>query len=176
MMTVQKDRVVSIEYELKDAAGNVIDSSRGASDLVYIHGNGYLIPGLEKELEGKKVQDVVNCVVQPAEGYGERDEELVFTVPRNQFSESEKIEPGMQFQAEQEDGVHIVTVVSVDAESVKIDANHPLAGKPLHFNVKVNEIREATAEELEHGHIHGCGDECGEECGDGCGCGCGCGD
>lgn len=174
MMTVQKDRVVSIEYELKDPSGTIIDSSKGAPDLVYIHGNGYLIPGLEKELEGKKVNDVINCVVQPAEAYGERDEELVFSVPRSQFGDAEKIEPGMQFQAEQEDGIHIVTVVSADSENVTIDANHPLAGIPLHFNVKINDIREATPEELEHGHVHGAG--CGDECGDDCGCGCGCGD
>lgn len=175
-MTIQKDRVVSIEYELKDAAGQLIDRSEG-EPLAYLHGNSNLIPGLERELEGKKAGDAVNCVVQPANGYGERDEELVFEVSKSNFAEPEKIEPGMQFQAQQEDGVHIVTVVGVEGDSVKVDANHPLAGKALHFNVTVKEVREATEEELSHGHVHGgceegCGCDCeGEDCGDECGCG-----
>ncbi|MBU0936267.1 MAG: peptidylprolyl isomerase [Spirochaetes bacterium] len=189
-MTVQKDHVVSIDYELKNASGEILDSSAGGEPLVYLHGNQNIIPGLEKELEGKKVNDNIKCVIPAAEAYGERDDELVFAVPRSEFADSESIQPGMQFQAHQEDGVHIVTVVSISDTEVTVDANHPLAGMPLHFDVTVKEVRAATAEELTHGHVHaegGCGDcGCGGECGDDCecgdddeecgsgGCGCGC--
>ncbi len=186
-MIIQKDRVVSIEYELKDEKGEVIDSSIGGDPLVYMHGNQNIIPGLERELEGKKANDKLSCKIAAADAYGERDEELVFAVPRKEFADSDKVQPGMQFQAHQEDGVHIVTVVSINDKEVTVDSNHPLAGKPLHFNVTVKDVREATPEELEHGHVHGeegcgggCGGDCGDdcECGDdseeGCGSGCGC--
>jgi len=187
-MTIEKDRVVSIAYELKGADGVTIDRSDG-EPLVYLHGNDNIIPGLERELEGRKAGDRVQCVVKPADGYGERDAELVFAVPRKEFADMSRIEVGMQFQASQEDGVHVVTVVGIEGDEVKVDANHPLAGQTLHFDVTVQDVREATAEELEHGHVHGdhecgceCGEECGDECGEGCGdeacddagCGCGC--
>jgi len=185
-MEIQKDRVVSIDYMLKDDQGMMIDRSEG-EPLVYLHGNDNIIPGLEKHLVGKKAGDKVNCVIAPADAYGEHDEEMVFTVSKKDFAESDKIEIGMQFQAQEEGGMRVVTVVGVEGDEVKIDANHPLAGKSLHFDVTVQEVREATAEELEHGHVHGGEEEgcgCGEggcgsgECGDGdCddegGCGCG---
>jgi len=178
-MIVEKDRVVSIDYSLKDDGGNLIDSSESSEPLVYLHGNGNIIPGLEKQLAGKKAGDRVNCVIDPAEGYGEHDESLVFKVAKSEFDGAD-VEVGMQFEAHGEDGAQIVTVVAVEGDEVTIDANHPLAGEKLHFDVKVVEVREASAEELEHGHVHGgcsCGDEC--ECGDegdeGCSCGGGCG-
>lgn len=185
-MEIQKDRVVSIDYMLKDDQGAMIDRSEG-EPLVYLHGNDNIIPGLEKHLAGKKAGDKVNCVIAPADAYGEHDEEMVFTVSKKDFAESDKIEIGMQFQTQEEGGMRVVTVVGIEGDEVKIDANHPLAGKSLHFDVTVKEVREATAEELEHGHVHGgdeegCGCNCGEgECGDGdcddeagCGCGGGC--
>lgn len=186
-MIIQKDRVVSIDYELKDGTGALIDRSEG-EPLVYLHGNENIIPGLERQLEGKKAGDKVDCVIAPADGYGERDDELVFAVSPSDFAEPGKVEVGMQFQAHQEDGVRIVTVVGVSKDEIKVDANHPLAGKDLHFSVTVKEVRDASEEELKHGHVHGeheCGCGCGDgECGeDGCGCGdgecdeegCGCG-
>jgi FKBP-type peptidyl-prolyl cis-trans isomerase SlyD len=183
-MIVAKDTVVSIDYELKNAQGELIDSSAAGEPLVYLHGNQNIIPGLEKQLEGKKVTDNVKCVIPAIEAYGERDDELVFAVPKAEFADADNVKPGMQFQAQQEDGIHIVTVVSVTDTEVTVDANHPLAGMPLHFDVTVKEVRQATEEELAHGHVHGddacgcsCGD-CGEDCGDDCdcddGCGCGC--
>lgn len=180
-MIVAKDTVVSIDYELKNAQGELIDSSAEGEPLVYLHGNQNIIPGLEKELEGKKANDKVKCVIPAAEAYGERDEELVFAVPRAEFADADSVKPGMQFQAQQEDGVHIVTVVKVSDTEVTVDANHPLAGMPLHFDVTVKDVRVATEEELTHGHVHGdegcgCSGDCGD-CGDGCGdddCGCGC--
>lgn len=185
-MTIAKDRVVSIDYILKGKDGEVIDRSEG-EPLTYLHGNQNIIPGLEQHLEGKKSGDAVNCVIAPADGYGEVDKELVFSVSPSDFAEPDKIEVGMQFQAQQADGVHIVTVVDVAKDKITVDANHPLAGKELHFSVTVRDVREASAEELEHGHTHsaggcGCGGECGDDCGcedgecsdEGCGGGCGC--
>ncbi|MBL8967992.1 MAG: peptidylprolyl isomerase [Spirochaetaceae bacterium] len=180
-MIVEKDRVVSIGYSLKDDSGSVIDASEGNEPLVYLHGNGNLIPGLEKRLEGKKAGERVTCVIEPAEGYGEHDESLVFKVTKDEF-EGADIEIGMQFEAHGEEGAQIVTVVGIEGNDVTIDANHPLAGEKLHFDVNIVEVRAATPEELEHGHVHGgceCGGDCGDECGDEeCGCGsggCGCG-
>jgi len=175
-MTISKDRVVTLDYNLKDADGELIDSSEGGEPLVYLHGNDNIIKGLERHLDGKKAGDSVNCVVPAAEGYGERDESLVFKVAKSEFGPEAQVEVGMQFEAHGEDGTQIVTVVGMAGDEVTIDANHPLAGEELHFSVKVVGVREATSEELEHGHVHG-GCEC-EGCGEG-GCGdegCGCSD
>ncbi|NLJ45769.1 MAG: peptidylprolyl isomerase [Treponema sp.] len=174
-MVVEKDKVITIDYTLKDSDGQTIDSSEESEPLVYLHGNDNLIPGLEKQLEGKKEGDKLSCVVHPGEAYGEYDENLVFTVKKSSFADPSKIEEGMQFEAHGEDGARVVTVVAVKGDDVTVDANHPLAGEDLHFDVKVVGIREATAEELAHGHVHShdeCDDDC--DCGEEGGCGCGC--
>lgn len=174
-MTVQKDRVVSIDYTLRDSTGDIIDSSEGSEPLVYLHGNGNLIPGLEKQIEGKSAGDALKCVVEAGDAYGERDDSLVFKVQKSDFDGAE-VQIGMQFEAQGEDGAQVVTVVGIEGDEVTIDANHPLAGEQLHFDVKIVEVREASADEIAKGHVHGgcdCGcegDSCGEE---GCGCGCG---
>ncbi|HUX37075.1 MAG TPA: peptidylprolyl isomerase [Rectinemataceae bacterium] len=170
-MVIEKNRVVSIDYKLVDDDGDLIDSSEDGEPLVYLHGNGNIIPGLEKHLEGKKQGDAVNCVIAAVEAYGERDESLVFTVGKDEF-EGTDVAVGMQFEAHGEHGVQIVTVMSVEGDEVKVDANHPLAGENLHFDVKVVEVREASAEELEHGHVHGAhGHDHGCDCeGDDCDC------
>lgn len=183
-MTIAKNKVVTIDYTLRDAAGKLIDSSDGGEPLVYLHGNENIIPGLEKHLEGKGSGDSLSCVVPAGEGYGERDESLVFKVSRKDFGDGAEISTGMQFEAHGEEGAQIVTVVGIAGDEVTIDANHPLAGESLHFDVTVKEIRDATEEELTHGHVHaggcGCGDgECGcgdGECSDGGECADGCGD
>jgi FKBP-type peptidyl-prolyl cis-trans isomerase SlyD len=180
-MNIEKDKVVTIDYSLRDAAGKLIDSSDGGEPLVYLHGNSNIIPGLEKELEGKRSGDTVNCVIPAVNAYGERDESLVFKVNKNEFGNDTEISPGMQFEARGEGGSQIVTVVEISGEEVTIDANHPLAGEALHFDVKVVDVREASDEERQHGHVHaggcaGCGCDCGEECGDECGCEEGCAD
>jgi FKBP-type peptidyl-prolyl cis-trans isomerase SlyD len=175
-MTATKDRVVSIDYNLKDSKGDLIDSSPSGEPLVYIHGNDNIIKGLEKHLEGKATGDQVDCVIPAVEGYGERDESLVFKVDKSEFGPDAQVEVGMQFEAHGEEGAQIVTVVGVENSEITIDANHPLAGEELHFSVKVVDIREATSEELEHGHVHAVGgcDDCGcedGECEDGsCDC------
>jgi FKBP-type peptidyl-prolyl cis-trans isomerase SlyD len=176
-MVVEKDKVITIDYTLKDSDGQTIDSSDDSEPLVYLHGNDNLIPGLEKRLEGKKEGDKLSCVINPGEAYGDYDESLVFTVQKSNFADPSKIEEGMQFEAHGEDGPRVVTVVAVKGDEVTVDANHPLAGEDLHFDVKVVGIREATAEELAHGHVHsheGCGDDCDCDCEDEGGCGCGC--
>ena len=154
-MQVAKDKVISIEYTLTDAQGTELDTSRGRSPFAYIHGTGNIIPGLEAALEGKAPGDQVNAVIPPEKGYGARDEGLVQELARSQFDTEDDIQVGMQFHAMSESGPRVVTVVGVNADNVTIDGNHPLAGVTLHFDVTVKEIRDATSEELSHGHVHG---------------------
>lgn len=154
-MQVAKNKVISIDYTLTDAQGTELDSSHGRSPFAYIHGIGNIIPGLEAALEGKSAGDQLNAVIPPEKAYGTRDETLVQQLPRSRFDTDQDIQVGMQFQATGESGPRVVTVVSVDADNVTVDANHPLAGVTLHFDVTIKEVREATGEELSHGHVHG---------------------
>jgi FKBP-type peptidyl-prolyl cis-trans isomerase SlyD len=156
-MQVAKNTVVAIDYTLTNPAGDVLDTSQGGQPLVYLHGVGGLIPGMERGLEGRSTGESFKIEVAPGEGYGERRQELVQPVPRKMFSGATDIKPGMQFQAKTEQGPQVVTVVGVDEENVTIDANHPLAGVTLHFDVKVVDVRAATPEEVQHGHVHGAG-------------------
>ncbi len=156
-MEITADRVVTIHYTLKDDKGAVIDSSSGGDPLAYIQGHGNLVAGLEKALEGKQDGNAVAVVVPPAEGYGVRDESLIQRVPKRSLQGSGEIKKGMQFQARTEDGMRLFTVVAVMGDMVTLDGNHPLADQTLHFDVEVVGVREATAEELEHGHVHGVG-------------------
>jgi FKBP-type peptidyl-prolyl cis-trans isomerase SlyD len=173
IMNINKNLVVSFDYTLTDENKQVLDSSSGSGPLSYLHGYENIIPGLEKALEGKSEGDAFVVTVSAAEAYGERDEHFVANIPLNQFEDATAVEAGMQFQAETPDGGRIVTVTKVANDMATIDANHPLAGIDLTFDVKIVAIREATAEELEHGHPHheggcgGCGGSCGE---DGCDC------
>lgn len=154
-MHVAKDKVVSIDYTLTDAQGAVLDTSKGRAPLAYLHGAGNIIPGLEKALEGKQAGEHVNVQVPAAEAYGERDESLSQEVPKDMFQGVDHVEPGMRFQAQTSAGVQVVTVTEVADDTVTVDGNHPLAGKQLTFDVDVVEVRDATDEELTHGHVHG---------------------
>ncbi|MFT6005420.1 MAG: FKBP-type peptidyl-prolyl cis-trans isomerase SlyD [Pseudoalteromonas tetraodonis] len=155
---IKQNSVVTMHYELKDSEGEVLDSSEGQDPLTYLHGAGNIIVGLEEELIGKEVGAKVQAVVLPEKGYGVPVEALVQTVPKEAFGEDlDKVEVGMRFQAETEQGPVPVVVTAMDAESVTVDGNHPLAGKELHFSVTIAEIREASGEEIEHGHVHGPG-------------------
>ena len=157
-MQVSEQKVVTMNYEVADDQGQLIDRSEEGGPLAYIHGNGQLIPGLETALEGRGKGDKVAVDVPPEQGYGERDEEGVQTVARNQFDDSVEIEVGMQFEAQDDDEGHqIVTVTAVDGENITLDTNHPLAGKNLRFEVEILDVRDASAEELSHGHVHGPG-------------------
>lgn len=154
-MKIASNHVVSIDYTLKSNEGDIIDSSEDRAPLEYIQGVGNLIPGLEKELEGKEAGDKVNAVVAPEEGYGIRNEELVQTVQKSQFQNPGDVREGAQFQVQAGEQVRIATITDVEGDDVTLDLNHPLAGETLHFDVEVKEVREASAEELDHGHVHG---------------------
>ncbi len=175
-MTISKDSVVSIEYTLTDDQNEVLDSSEGMGPLEYLHGHGNLIPGLEKELEGKKEGDNLKVTVAPGDAYGDYQDELVVEVERKQFPDDVEITEGMQFEAGSPDGSRVVTVTSVDGDKITVDANHPLAGETLHFDVTVKSVREATDDEKANGLNQGCGCGCGDGCGDNCGDDCDCGD
>lgn len=147
--------VVSIHYTLKDDEGTIIDSSEGAAPLSYLHGAGNIIPGLEHALLGKTAGESLQVVVEPEHGYGEYQAELLQVVPRAAFEGVESIEVGMAFTAQASDGSQRRIVVrDVEGEDITIDANHELAGVDLHFSVEIVEVREATQEELDHGHAH----------------------
>ena len=157
-MVVAKDKVVAIDYTLKDPDGQILDQSEDGQPLSYLHGAGMIIEGLEAALEGKSTDDALQVVVEPTDGYGEFDEGLRQQVPRSEFADIEDLEVGMQFRVNAEDDEFIVvTVVDVNDDEVTVDGNHQLAGITLHFDVKVREIRDATEEEIEHGHPHGPG-------------------
>jgi FKBP-type peptidyl-prolyl cis-trans isomerase SlyD len=149
--------VVLIHYTLKDDDGKVIDSSDGGEPLAYIQGHGNLVPGLEKALEGKKDGDAVAVTLSPADGYGTRNDALVQRVPKRSLQGSGEIRKGMQFQAQTDEGLRVFTVTAVVGDMVSLDGNHPLADQTLHFDVEIVSVRAATAEELEHGHVHGAG-------------------
>jgi FKBP-type peptidyl-prolyl cis-trans isomerase SlyD len=154
---IAADRVVTIHYTLKDDQGTVLDSSAGGEPLAYIQGHGNLVLGLEKALEGKQAGVSLTVVVAPAEGYGTRDESLIQRVPKRSLQGAGAIKKGMQFQARTEDGMRLFTVTAVIGDMVALDGNHPLADQNLHFDVQIVGVREATQEELEHGHVHGAG-------------------
>ena len=154
-MQIQKNKVVGIDYKLTDGSGKMIDSSENHGPLYYIHGTGSLIPGLETALEGKKSGENLKVKIAAKDGYGELNASLCQSVPRAQFESTEGLEIGMQFEVETDQGELIVTVTKIEGDTVTVDGNHPLAGMELHFDVTVKEIREAFAEELAHGHVHG---------------------
>ncbi len=154
-MQVAKNKVVGIDYKLTDGTGKMIDSSDNHGPLFYIQGTGSLIPGLETALEGKKAGDNLKVAIAAKDGYGERNDSLCQNVPRAQFESTEGLELGMQFEVETEQGELVVTVTKIEGDTVTVDGNHPLAGMDLNFDVTVKEVREASAEELAHGHVHG---------------------
>ncbi|MBF7730404.1 FKBP-type peptidyl-prolyl cis-trans isomerase [Pseudomonas sp. N040] len=155
-MLIAVNKAVSIDYTLTNDAGEVIDSSAGGTPLVYLHGAGNIIVGLEKALEGKRAGDELKVVVEPQDAYGEFSAELVAVLGRDMFEGVDELEVGMQFHASGPDGsMQIVTIRDLDGDEVTVDGNHPLAGQRLTFQVKVIDVRDAHAEELAHGHVHG---------------------
>lgn len=154
-MKIQNNVVVSIHYTLTNQSGEVIDSSEGREPLKYLHGAGNIIPGLESELLDCSAGDSKQVTVQPKDGYGEVNENLIQKLPTEAFTGIDKIEAGMEFQAQGQDGgVQYVVVRKVEDDGITIDANHALAGQVLNFDVSVVDVREATESEIEHGHVH----------------------
>lgn len=156
-MQVADNTAVSIHYTLTNDQGEVLDSSDGGDALVYLHGSGNIISGLEAALLGKKVGDKFNVRIEPEDAYGVISEDMVQVISKDMFEGVDHIEVGMQFHADVSHGPGIVTVVNIDGDNVTIDGNHPLAGEALTFDVEIVEVRAATKEELDHGHIHGAG-------------------
>lgn len=157
MTQVSQNKAVYFNYTLTNDNGDTLDQSNG-QPLAYLHGFGNIIPGLENALLGKSAGDKLTVTVEPADAYGEYSSDAVQEVPRANFQGVDNIEAGMQFQSQTEDGhVMLVTVRDVQDDIVVVDANHPLAGERLTFDVEITEVRDATEEELAHGHVHGVG-------------------
>jgi FKBP-type peptidyl-prolyl cis-trans isomerase SlyD len=157
MNTIQNQSVVGIEYTLKDKVGEVVDSNVGGEPLFFIQGLGTIVPGLELALNGRALGDSFDVEVKAVDGYGEYSAERRRAIPRAQVPQLADVQPGAMLQAQGPEGVSVVTVAEVNETEIVIDGNHPMAGKDLFFSIVIKEIREATSEELAHGHIHGPG-------------------
>ncbi len=156
-MKIAQNVIATIDYTLTDNDGTVIDQSTDGN-FAYLHNGHNIIPGLEAALLEKEAGDQLNVTVEPAQAYGEKDLAAIQQIPREMFPPEADIQPGMQFQGESPEGqTSVVTVTAIDGETVVVDGNHPLAGLTLNFDVTVVDVREASAEELEHGHVHGPG-------------------
>ena len=154
-LLIGNNLVVSMHYTLTDNDGQQLDSSRGSEPLSYLHGAGNIIPGLEQALTGKVQGDSVQAKIAPADAYGESNPEMVQVVPRDAFQGVEEIQPGMSFTASGQDGsTRQITVTDVQGDEITVDGNHPLAGVELNFDVEIVGVREASEEELAHGHAH----------------------
>ena len=170
-MKVTKDHAVFFDYEVRNSRAELLDSSApGGQPMAYVHGYASIIPGLEKALEGKAAGETLDVTIPPVEAYGLRDEQRMGQVERSIFPEGADIKPGMRFRATSQHGTDSVVVVAVDGDTITVDANHPLAGETLSFNVTIRDIRPATPEEIAHGHVHHAKSD--DECCGGGGCGC----
>lgn len=156
-MNISNDCVATIHYTLKNDAGEIVDSSIGEEPLHYLHGAQNIVIGLENALAGKTVGDKLSVVVAPAEAYGEHNSALIQAIPRDMFSGIDTIEVGMAFHAQTQYGMQEVEVTKIEGDTITVDGNHPFAGENLHFDVEVLDVREASKEEIDHGHAHGPG-------------------
>ena len=156
-MKIERGRVVRMHYTLRDDSGTTIESSGGREPLSYLHGYGHVIPGLEKALDGSQAGLQTTVTIAPQDAYGEKDPQAVIRAPRGDFPDGLALEPGVEVQADTPDGPISFTVIAIEGDEAVLDANHPLAGKTLTFDVHVLDVREATADEIAHGHVHGAG-------------------
>jgi FKBP-type peptidyl-prolyl cis-trans isomerase SlyD len=156
-MTIQENKVVSFHYTLANQDGEQIESSRDQQPMTYLHGGNNIIPGLEKAMAGKSVGDEFQVTVEAAEAYGERNEDKLQRIPAKHFKNLKRLMPGQLVALQTQQGQMQVTVVKIGRFNVDVDANHPLAGQALTFDVEVTEIRDASKEENAHGHVHGPG-------------------
>lgn len=173
-MIVEKDKVISIQYTAKDEGGTVVDGNIDFEPLEYLHGYGNILEGLETALAGLKIAEETKVVLEPAQAYGDFNPELVFEVNRQQFPEgADGLQLGTMVQAS--DGQELI-VTDIDGDKIILDGNHPFAGRTLQFDVTIKDIREATEDELSHGHVHNAhthhqhSNKEGGNCGPGCGC------
>lgn len=151
---IEENKVVKIDYTVKDEDGQLIDTSEGKEPLAYLHGAGNIIPGLEQALTGRAEGEEFSVQIQPDDAYGQRNDALIQKVERGVFQGVEQLEVGMVFNAQGPQGNIQVTIVAIEGDEVTIDGNHPLAGVVLSFEGVVREVRDATEEEVEHGHVH----------------------
>ncbi|WP_372738994.1 peptidylprolyl isomerase [Neptunomonas sp.] len=156
-MQIGKNSVVQFSYTLKDESGEIVEATDEGSPVAYLHGHNNMIPGLEKVLEGKSVGDKVSETLQPADAYGERVEDSIQRVPVKHLQGEKKWKPGMSATVQTDQGNRQVTIVKMGKFMATVDTNHPLAGKVVTFDIEIKDIREATAEEIQHGHAHGAG-------------------
>lgn len=171
-MKVAKDHVVSFDYEVRNSRSELLDRSETGAPMAYLHGYASIVPGLEKALEGRQTGDTLNVVVPPVEAYGLRDERRMGEVSRDIFPAGAEIKTGMRFRAQGAHGTDNVVVVAVSEDTITVDANHPLAGETLTFDVTIREVRVATGEEIAHGHVHHAHSHADDDCCGGGGCGC----
>lgn len=164
-MQIADNVVASLRYKLTDSQGEILDEATQAEPFVYLHGANNIIPGLENALLGKQVNDQLEVTIPPADAYGEHDERLTQEVSKEMFSgvDEAQLFPGAQFQAQTDAGQEVITIATVQDDTVTIDGNHPLAGETLHFDVTVLDVRAATADEMSHGHAHDAHGDCGHE-------------
>ncbi len=158
-MQIADNTVVSFDYTLRNDAGETVDTSSGREPMDYLHGHSQIVVGLEKAMAGRSSGDSFTVTVSPEEGYGEHRPELVQVVPRDAFQGIDTLEVGMRFQADSAQGPMLVRIAAVEDAQVTVDGNHDLAGQNLNFEITVTGVREATAQELEHGHVHGDGED-----------------
>ena len=154
-MQISDKKAVTIHYTLTNSAGEQLDSSRDEEPMLYLQGQGQIIAGLEEALDGKKADDKFTVTIPADKAYGERNDGMTQTVSMSMFEGVEKVEEGMQFHADASGGTGVVTVTKIEGDDVTIDGNHPLAGEALTFDVEVIAVRDATDDELNHGHVHG---------------------
>ena len=154
-MKADKDKVVTFHYHLSDEAGAELDSSRASEPLTILFGHGAIIPGLEQAMHGHEAGDRFNVSVPPEQGYGAHRADFTQRVPKKYFRDAENLKPGMSTVISTKEGQRPVTVIKVGSSVIDIDLNHPMAGKSLHFDIEIVEVRDASAEEIEHGHVHG---------------------
>ena len=156
-MSIEQNKVVSFHYTLSNEKGKTIESSSGRDPMVYLHGAGNIIPGLEKEMAGKAAGDSFKVTVQPAEAYGERSQDKLQRVSAKVFPNARQLRPGQVVQLQTKQGPVQAMIVKVGRFNIDIDANHPLAGQALTFDVEILDVRDATEEEVAHRHVHGPG-------------------
>ena len=156
-MQIADGKVAFFHYTLTNDQGDVLDTSSGKDPLGYVHGTGTIIPGLEEAMTGKSAGDSFKVSIEPKDAYGVHDQTLMQRVPRQMFPPNEELKQGMQFQADTENGQHVVTIIEVGESEVTVDGNHPLAGVRLNFAIDIQNVRDATEEETSHGHAHGPG-------------------
>jgi len=156
-MKIADKTVASFHYTLNNSLGKMLDGSPDNEPLIYLQGAGNIVPGLERQMLGKSEGDTFDAIVPPEEGYGVPNPALLRVVPKRAFPEGLELEVGMQFGTQTPNGPAAIVIKSIDADSVTVDGNHPLAGETLYFEIEITEVREATLEELQHGHVHGPG-------------------